>query len=256
MRRSTNLTVRAGLWLALVAVMPLAYTPVALADKEQAQVTVADAFLDMRTGPGRAFPVFYVVERGASVQVLKRRTDWFKLRTAEKREGWVHRNQMLRTLQGDGELTQLKDGSREEFAQHRWEMGVLTGDLGGARVITAYGAWAITDSLSLEVGASHVLGSASNSYLASLGITHVLVPEWRVAPFFMLGTGVINVEPKATLVQTEDRTDQIGYVGGGIRAYLTQRFMLRFEYKSNVVFTSRDDNEEIDAWQGGFAFFF
>ncbi len=85
---------------------------------------------------------------------------------------------------------------------------------------------------------------------------HVSVPEWRISPYFTLGTGVIYTEPKSTLVQSIDRDDQIGYVGGGLQLYLTRRFMLRAEYK-NVIFTSRDENEEVDGMEiSGFAFFF
>jgi hypothetical protein len=32
--------------------------------------------------------------------------------------------------------------------------------------------------------------------------------------------------------------------------------LLRAEYKSYVVFTSRDENEEVEEWKVGFAFFF
>ena len=44
--------------------------------------------------------------------------------------------------------------------------------------------------------------------------------------------------------------------GLGLRTYLSRRFLLRAEYKSYVVFTSRDDNEEVDEWKAGFTFFF
>ena len=42
----------------------------------------------------------------------------------------------------------------------------------------------------------------------------------------------------------------------GLRGYLTNRFLLQAEYRGYVVFTSRDDNEELDEWKAGFAFFF
>jgi hypothetical protein len=71
-----------------------------------------------------------------------------------------------------------------------------------------------------------------------------------------LGTGVVRTEPKGTLIGTTDRTDQVTLVGGGVRAYLTRRFVLRAEYKSYVVLTSRDENEEIEEWKVGFGFFF
>ena len=91
-----------------------------------------------RTAPrvrGVGYPVFHVVERGAAIEILKRRTDWFKVRTEDRREGWVDRTQMLRTLQPDGEQMVFNDGSREAFTEHRWEAGVLAGDFDGASVI-------------------------------------------------------------------------------------------------------------------------
>ena len=57
-------------------------------------------------------------------------------------------------------------------------------------------------------------------------------------------------------VATVDRTDSLAQVGFGVRTYLTRRFILRAEYKSYVVFTSRNDNEEIREWKAGLSFFF
>jgi hypothetical protein len=92
--------------------------------------------------------------------------------------------------------------------------------------------------------------------MLNVNIVHQPFPAWRISPFFTLGTGVIHVQPKATLVQVEDRTDQEAHVGFGVRTHLGRRFMLRAEYKSYVVFTSRDENEEVDEWKAGFAVFF
>ena len=57
-------------------------------------------------------------------------------------------------------------------------------------------------------------------------------------------------------MQPEDRTDSTAYAGIGLRGYLTNRFLLQLEYRSFVVFTSRDDNEEIKEWTVGFNYFF
>jgi hypothetical protein len=244
-------------WLPLLALLLYCLSAGQVrAEAKYVQVVVADPYIELHTGPGRGYPIFHVVERGAAVEILKRRTDWFKVRTEDRREGWVDRRQMLRTLEPTGEQMAFNDGSRESFTEHRWEAGVLAGDFGGASVISIYGALAFNSQLSLELGASHVLGEFSNSYLATLGLNHVFVPEWRASPFFTLGTGIIHTQPNVTLGQAQDRTDQVGYVGGGVRAYLTRRFMFRVEYRSYVVFTSRNDNEEIDEWRAGFAFFF
>jgi hypothetical protein len=81
-------------------------------------------------------------------------------------------------------------------------------------------------------------------------------PNWRVSPYFTIGTGIVEIEPQTTIVQAEDRRDEIAHAGVGANIYLSDRFILRFEYKRHTVLTSRDDNEEIDQWKTGFSIFF
>jgi len=220
------------------------------------EVIVVDPYLELRTGPGRGYPIVQVVPRGETVRILKRRTDWFHIRDAAGREGWVHRSQIAETLVPAGARIEIDDPAREDFGAHRREVGLLAGDFGGANVITAYGAYAFNAHLSGEVAISQLLGSFSDGQIASLGLTHFFRPDWRIQPFASIGTGLIHVEPKSALVQAPDRTDQLAYVGGGVRAYLARRFILRAEYKNYVVFTDRDENEEANEWKIGFAFFF
>src|SRR5690606_35061500 len=99
-------------------------------------------------------------------------------------------------------------------------------------------------------------GDFSDGWMVTAGIVHQPIPERRLSAYAMLGTGIIRIEPQATLVQAEDRTDRVGQVGVGLRTYLTRRFMFRAEYSSYLVFTSRDENEDVDEWKAGFAFFF
>jgi hypothetical protein len=72
----------------------------------------------------------------------------------------------------------------------------------------------------------------------------------------MLGTGVIQISPKATLVNSTDRTDVVGQAGVGVRAYVTRRFIVRAEYSGYVVFNKQDANQKVEEWKAGFAFFF
>ena len=64
--------------------------------------------------------------------------------------------------------------------------------------------------------------------------------------FFLLGTGIIHVEPDENLVDTDDQDDQVAIVGLGIKTYLTRRFLFRAEYKGYIVLDSDNDNEELD----------
>ncbi len=227
-----------------------------LAAKRRMEVQVADPYMEMYTGPGRGYPVFHVVDRGEWVTIEKRRTDWFKVRTERGTEGWVHRRHMEETLQPTGELTDFNDGSLRDYPDRTWEMGMMGGDFDGADIITVHGSYIFSPNLSIELATSRILGQFSNGYMASFNVVHQFFPEWRVSPFFKLGAGVIHTEPKSTLVQAEDRTDEIGHAGFGIRTYVSRRFIFRTEYNNYVVFTSRDDNEEVEEWKVGFSFFF
>jgi len=242
-------------WLCAVVLLTLAGSPVAAAD-EFRSVAVADPYIEMHTGPGRGYPVFHVVDRGESVEILMRRTDWFQVRTANGKEGWVNRDQMERTLQASGEQFSLSRATIDDFTNARWETGILGGDFGGANIISLYGSYSLNPHVSVELWGSQILGDVSNGWMASANIVHEAFPEWRVSPFFTLGSGIIRTKPKSTIIEPEDRRDMIGHVGAGFRVYVTRRFLLRAEYKSYVVFTSRDENEEIEEWKAGFAFFF
>jgi len=43
---------------------------------------VVEPYLELHTGPGRGYPVTQVIERGEQVDILLRKTDWFKVRTS------------------------------------------------------------------------------------------------------------------------------------------------------------------------------
>ena len=164
--------------------------------------------------------------------------------------------EMLKTLLADGTPFTFDLGNREGFTEHRWEVGVGTGDYGGATLVGSYLAFSFNPQLQLELTGTQFLGNASNGYAAELGLAHVFAPEWRISPLFTLGTGMIWIEPKSTLVLPGDRRDQTAYAGAGLRFYVTRRFFVRGEFRHHVVFTSRNENEEIKEWKLGLAFFF
>jgi hypothetical protein len=168
----------------------------------------------------------------------------------------VPSEQLERTLELDGQAFEAGRSTLDDYAGRRWEAGVSYGDFGGANVISMFGSYSLTGNLSFELSLSEALGRYSDSTMTNLNIVHAMFPERRASPYFTLGTGTIHTEPKATLIATVDRTDSLAHAGFGVRTYLTRRFVFRAEYKTYVVFTSRDDNEEIREWKAGFSFFF
>jgi Bacterial SH3 domain len=224
--------------------------------REYLQVFVVSPYLELHTGPGRGYPVFDVVDRDGSVDVVAHYTEWFKVRTERDVVGWVSERDMAGTVLADGSAFTFERGDRAGFTSHRFETGMFAGEYGGATLISAYSSFSFNSQLALELSVGQFLGNASNGIVADIGLTHVFLPEWRWSPFVTLGTGVVHTEPKATLVQPLNRTEQTAYVGGGVRYYLTRRFFLRAEFKSHIVFTKLNSNEEVDEWKLGFAFFY
>jgi Bacterial SH3 domain len=242
--------------LAGLVLLAALLAPRASSAREYLQLFVTEPYLELHTGPGRGYPVFQVVARDESVDVLFRRTDWFKVRTERGVEGWASQADMQKTVLADGTPFRFNLGDRAGFTDHRFELGLFAGEYGGANLISAYGSVSFNTQLALEGALGQYLGRYSNGVTADIGLTHVILPEARCSPFLMLGVGEVHTEPKATLVQAQDRNEPTAYVGGGVRFYLTRRFFLRAEYKAHYIFTSRNQNEEADEWKAGFAFFF
>jgi Bacterial SH3 domain len=223
--------------------------------KYQPEVVVSDPYIEMHTGPGRGYPIFYVAAQGDRITILKEHTEWYKVRTPRGKEGWVHVSQMSSTLDLDGEPIEFPQYGLDDFAHRRWEFGVGGGDFDGARVLNATMSFALTPNIRTELVASQLLGDYSDGYMGTAAIVMSPFPEWRVSPFFGIGTGMVHIEPQTTIVQAEDRTDEIAHVGAGFDFYISKRFIFCVEYKHHTVLTSRDDNEEIDEWTAGFSVF-
>lgn len=221
-----------------------------------AQLFVAEPYLELREGPGRGYAITQVVPRGEAIEVLYRRTEWFRVRTRRGLEGWASQDAMRETLLADGSTFTFDLGNRAGFTSHHWELGFGAGDYGGATLISSRLSLSLTDQMQLELTGSQFLGKASNGYTAEIGLAHVFRSEWRLSPLVTLGTGAIWIHPKSTTVAAPDSSDQTAYAGVGLRYYLTRRFFLRGEYRHHLVFTSRNANEEIKEWKLELAFFF
>ena len=224
--------------------------------KEAQQVQVADPYIDLRTGPGKGYPKFYVAEQGHWISLLKRKTSWFKVRLENGTEGWVSDKQLIKTLTPDGESLDVRKLDAESLGDSHWGLGISGGDFGGADLVSLHIAYIFTENISTELTLSQALGTFSNNHLYDISLQHRAFPEWKVSPYFTLGAGQIRTDPNATLVATEDRTDDTFHVGAGVEVPLARRFALRIEYRNYLALTSRDDDEEIEQWKIGLNAYF
>jgi hypothetical protein len=223
------------------------------------QVQIADPFVDVHTGPGGGYPIIYAIERGEEIKIIQRRTSWFKISSQKGPEGWVSIEQMSETLSPKGEEIEFTNKTQEDFVKRHWELGIMGGSFGGATAITSYAAYLFNKGFTTEFALSQAIGNASSSFLYNIGLVMQPFPEWAISPYFHLGTGIIDVDPKATLIQPIDQSSQFSNIGFGARVYLTKQIIFRLEYSEYIIFSSRldnDTNEDISEWKAGFAVFF
>lgn len=240
----------------LLLTLLLLCTTVASAKDNYRIAVVADPYLELHTGPGKGYPVFFVVPRAEQIEVMKERTGWYLVRERQGREGWVAEQQLQATLEQSGEPLKLDVPTLANLTTSRFQGALMLGDFGGASLISLSASYGLTDHLSIGLTVDDALGNITNSQLATIDVTHTMFPEWRVSPYLSLGTGLIHTSPHTTQVQNVDSTDQLSFVGAGVRVYVSRRFMARAEYHANYTYTSRNENEEIPEWKAGFAFFF
>src|SRR3977135_1026628 len=144
-----------GLLLSLV----LLAAPGVSSAREHLQVVVSAPYLELRSGPGRGYPVFHVAERDESVQVLFRRTDWFKVRTERGVEGWAAQGDMRGMVLADGSPFKFSVGDRAGFTAHRHEMGLFAGAYAGASLVSGYASVSFNSQLALAGAVGPFFGS-------------------------------------------------------------------------------------------------
>ena len=243
-------------YVILMFVILITYMSSVQAEKEYQMVQIADPYIEMHTGPGRGFPIFHVEDRHEWIEIIKRKTDWFKVRTQKGKTGWVERSQMERTLTEAGTKKSFRDVLISDYLSRRFEFGVSGGDFSGDPIVIARLGYKFTENIMLEFSYGEVAGDFSSSDVYSLNIISTPFPKWRVSPNFTIGYGRFENTPRATLVNAEDTDSDLANAGIGARFYLTERFFIRADYRRYVVLSSDDENDDFDEVTGGVAFFF
>jgi hypothetical protein len=247
---------RLTLTLALCLVAVLFTASVAEAGSDKApRVDVTAAYIELRSGPGRGYPVFHTIERGNEVSLIKRRTDWYRVRTDRGVEGWVNRNE-LASGTGDPVLQSLRDRAMDDYLARRVEFGFAAGDFDGDSSFTFRAGYGLNEHFLLELALTQVSGTFSSTTLYHGNLLVMPIVSRRISPFFTVGVGRFHNDPKDVLVDAEDTREWAANAGVGVRGYLTRRFLLRGDYRHYVAMVSDDNNEDFGEWSLGFSVFF
>ncbi len=245
--------------VAFIAVLLLCFTSTpALAKSSVAnlRLQVIEPFLELSTGPGRGYPIFFAVERGEWVEVIKSRADWYEVRTRRGKAGWATRLQLEKTRTMTGSRMIFPQAGEIDFKRRQWEFGIVTGMLEQDPLAGIRAGYFLSDGISTEFAFSHVPGQFSRSFVTSVNLLMQPYPEWRYSPYFSLGAGMLKNEPKATLVGGEDSDSTVWNAGVGVRGYIGRTFMFRVEYRQHVSIGDDVDNDVFQEFNAGLSFFY
>jgi hypothetical protein len=239
----------------LVAIFwPLWLVPAIAGEK----VEVAAPYIELHTGPGRGYPVFYVAGRHEWVEIKLRHTDWFLVRTERGKEGWVTREQMEETLTQIGTKTTFRDVLVDEYLHRRLEIGAAWGHFKSDPMLKAWVGYNFTDTLAVEATGGQVAGSFSGTNLWHINLLVEPFSDWRVvpAPYFGIGAGhLINV-PNASLVGAVTSNARLADATVGLRYHLGDRFLARLDYTQYLAYIADNRTDQYRAVTIGLGFFF
>jgi hypothetical protein len=233
-------------------------------DTAHAQVTervkVADPYLEMRTGPGRGFPVHHVAARHEFVVIELRATDWFKVRTVSDtgndKIGWVHRRQLEATLTEAGVAKTFRDTALDDYLTRRVQIGAAYGRFRSEPMQKLWMSYRLSDALSVEGTVAQVQGVFSGT---DMWYGNLLAEPWsdqRLSPFLGIGVGRFRNFPNQSLVGATNTDANLANATIGVRWYATERFVLRADYTLYTAFVSDLRSQEFRAVTAGLSFFF
>ena len=257
---------------ALVAALPsLAQTPApsqtppAAASVQFERLQVTEPFIELRTGPGRGYPVFFVAEKGAFVTIELRRTDWYRVRTPGPsaagategaKVGWVHRSQLESTLTEAGTSKTFRDILVDDYLARRVEAGAGWGRFKGEPMLKLWGAYRLGDTLGVEGTVGQVQGVFSGTDFWHASLVSEPWSDRRLSPYFSVGLGKFRNVPNASLVDARDTDANLGHAGLGLRWYVAERFVARLDWSLYTAFVSDARSLEYRAVTLGISFFF
>ena len=247
---------------AFVAVLVLSAVPARAADEpapenpKAERVTVADPYIEIRTGPGRGYPIFFVAGRGEQIDIELRHTDWFRVRTAGGKVGWVHRGQLETTLTASGVQKSFRDVLVDDYLSRKLQLGFGYGQFKSEPMLKVWGSYRLSETLSIEATLGQVQGVFSGTDFWHLNLLAEPWSDRRLSPFFGIGVGRFKNFPNQSLVSADTTSANLANAGVGVRYYLTDRFVLRADYSLYTVFVNDSKTKEYGAWSAGVSFFF
>jgi hypothetical protein len=220
------------------------------------RVQVTDPFIELHTFPGRGYPIFFVAARGEWIAIKLRHTDWYKVRTAGGKEGWVTREQLKTTLAENGLQQEFGDVAFNDYLARRIELGAGYGRFHQEPMIKFWLSYRLSDTLTIESTLGQVQGVFSGTSLWHVNLQAEPWSDQRFSPFAGIGIGQFKNIPNQSLVNFQPTNARLSDAIVGARYHLTDRFMIRVDYAIYTAYVSDQRSLEYRAATAGLSFFF
>ncbi|MBW8759657.1 MAG: hypothetical protein JF586_18840 [Burkholderiales bacterium] len=220
------------------------------------RVQISDPYIELHTFAGRGYPVFYVAGRGEWISIELRHTDWYKVRTASGKVGWVTRQQLQSTLAESGLPNEFGDVKYDDYLARRVELGAGYGRFHRESMIKFWVSYRVSDTLSFESTLGQVQGVFSGTTLWHVNLQAEPWSDQRFSPFMGIGIGMFKNIPNQSLVSFQPTNARLADAIIGARYHLTDRFMVRADYAIYTAFVSDQRSLEYRAATAGLSFFF
>nr|WP_295775358.1 hypothetical protein [Rhodoferax sp.] len=219
-------------------------------------VQITDPYIEMHTGPGRGFPIFFVAPRSQWIGIELRHTDWYKVRTEDGKVGWVTRQQLESTLTDAGDQKTFRDMLLDDYLSRRVQMGAAWGQFKSEPMLKLWTSYRFSETLSAEGTLGQVQGVFSGTDFWHVNVLSEPWSDQRISPFFSIGLGKFKNIPNPSLVGAAQTDAQLANASVGVRYYLTDRFVLRGDYTFYTAFVADTRSLEYRAVTAGISFFF
>lgn len=221
---------------------------------ESLQVT--EPYLELRTGPGRGYPVFFVVEKAQHVRVELRRTDWYRVRAEGGQVGWVQRAQLESTLTAAGSSKTFRDLLLDDYLARRVEFSGGWGRFKGEPLLRLGLQARLADSLGAEVTVGQVQGLFSSADFWHLSLVSEPWSDRRWSPYFAVGLGQFRNLPNSSLVDAAPTDAKLAHASLGLRWHLGSRFTARLDWTLYTAFVADARSTEYRSLSAGLGFYF
>jgi opacity protein-like surface antigen len=224
-------------------------------NQESVVLEVADPYIEMHTGPGRGYPVFNVVEQGQTIEVLKHKASWYKIRSEDNKTGWTKAAQLSHTLESTGMPVDLPEIDHGDYLKSSWRVGSTGGQIEGANTFSITVGYRPLSWFGAEIEWGKIFDNSVTSDF--YGINLILEPksDWVVTPLVTAGAGQFDFSSRQKVVVEDAGTSNYVSAGAGVNYYIGRNFVMRGEYRWYSVSTD-DDTVGLNSWRIGLNIFF